>query len=197
MSEQKQMKPVVEEEPTITYETFTSQYDNDKVMLFKYDGEKYDYSDELYWSKDKDNYKYEWINLVIKEYKLESGDRWCFDYKHKADDGFMFWRKHSKRPIIHCDFKICSNGHLWKQKINIENLTTKMIKVKSNLFGEEEEVVEEYIKWSDDFVNKDYCYFCGVKNNGDWDKSCEDAVCIDCSEKYEYDENIDSYKKKE
>ena len=64
--------------------------------------------------------------------------------------------------------------------------------------NEEEEEVEEYIKWSDDdFVNKDYCYFCGVKNNGDWDKSCEDAVCIDCSEKYEYDENIDSYKKKE
>ena len=62
---------------------------------------------------------------------------------------------------------------------------------------QEEVEEEEYIKWSDDFVNKDYCYFCGVKNNGDWDKSCEDAVCIDCSEKYEYDENIDSYKKKE
>ena len=124
-----------EEEPTITYETFTSQYDNDKVMLFKYDSKKYDYSDELYWSKDKGNYKYEWINLVIKEYKLEFGYNYWFDYKHQTDDAFMFWRQHSIKPKILADFKICSDGHLWKRKIDIENLKTKMIKVKSNIFA--------------------------------------------------------------
>ena len=150
-----------EEEPTITYETFASQYDNDKVMLFKYDGEKYDYSDELYFSKDKGNFKYEWINLVIKEYKLEYGDRWCFDYKHQTDDAFMLWRKHSKRPIIHCDFKICSRGHLWKQKIDIENLKTEMIKVKSDLFGEEEEV-KKLCKNTD----------CVAEENDEYDESC-------------------------
>ena len=140
-----------EEEPTITYETFDSQYDNDKVMLFKYDGDKYDYSDELYW--DKDNYKYEWINLVIKEYNLEFGDRWCFDYKHQTDNAFMFWRKHSKRPIIHCDFKICSKGNLWKAKRDVKDVEGKlkvivsMIKVKSNLFEEEEEEEKPKIQW--------------------------------------------------
>ena len=128
---------------TITYETFTSQYDNDKVMLFKYNGKEYDYSDELYW--DKDNYKYEWINLVIKEYNLEFGDTWCFDHKHKADDAFMFWRKHGKRTIIHSDFKICSNGHLWKARRYVKDVKGKlkvsfvMVKVKSNLFEEETE----------------------------------------------------------
>ena len=52
----------------------------------------------------------------------------------------MFWRKHGKRPIIHSDFKICSNGHLWKAKRNIKDVEGKlkvivtMVKVKSNLF---------------------------------------------------------------
>ena len=123
----------------ITYETFTSQYDNDKVMFFKYD-----YSDELYWDKDN-NYNYEWIDLVIKEYNLEFGDRWCFDHKHNGDGGFMFWRKHSKRPIIHSDFKICSNGHLWKARRFVKDVEGElkvivmMVKVKSNLFDKEEE----------------------------------------------------------
>jgi len=129
---------------SITYETFTSQYDNDKVMFFKYDYKKYDYSDELYWDKDN-NYNYEWIDLVIKEYNLEFGDRWCFDHKHNGDGGFMFWRKHSKRPIIHSDFKICSNGHLWKARRFVKDVEGElkvivmMVKVKSNLFDKEEE----------------------------------------------------------
>ena len=55
---------------------------------------------------------------------------------------------------------------------------------------------KQIVKWNDDFVRKNYCYFCGVKNNGDWIKSIEDSVCIDCSKKYEYDENIDGYIKK-
>ena len=129
-----------EDEDPITYETFTSQYDNDKVMFFKYDHEKYDYSDELYWDKDN-NYNYEWIDLVIKEYNLEFGDRWRFDHKHNGDGGFMFWRKHSKRPIIHSDFKICKRGHLWKARRFVKDVegelkvVVMMVKVKSNLFS--------------------------------------------------------------
>jgi hypothetical protein len=131
-------KECYKEDP-ITYETFTSQYDNDKVMFFKYDYKKYDYSDELYWDKDN-NYNYEWIDLVIKEYNLEFGDSWRFDHKHNGDGGFMFWRKHSKRPIIHSDFKICGRGHLWKARRFVKDVEGElkvivmMVKVKSNLF---------------------------------------------------------------
>lgn len=103
----------------ITYETFTSQYDNDKVMFFKYDYKKYDYSDELYW--DKDNYKYEWFKLVIKEYKLKLGTKYWFDHKHNGDGGFMFWKK--KKRYICNDFKICRQGHLWKQKFSKTTLS--------------------------------------------------------------------------
>ena len=46
---------------------------------------------------------------------------------------------------------------------------------------------ETFVKWTEeDFCDRDTCYFCKTKNNGDWDKSCEDAVCCDCSDKWEY-----------
>ncbi len=51
---------------------------------------------------------------------------------------------------------------------------------------------ETFVKWTDeDFCDRDTCYFCKTKNNGDWDESCEDAVCVECSDKWEY---LDDYR---
>ena len=115
----------------ITYQTFINEKDGDKVMLFKYDGNKYDYSDELYWEKNE--YEYKWFDLVIKEYNLKLGEPIYFNYKCNSDDGFMFWKK--KRSKLINDFRICSKGHLWKAKIvyvnDISNVFMK--KVKSNI----------------------------------------------------------------
>jgi hypothetical protein len=56
---------------------------------------------------------------------------------------------------------------------------------------------ETFVKWTEeDFCDRDTCYFCKTKNNGDWDKSCEDAICWDCSSKWEYNENDDGYYRK-
>jgi len=52
---------------------------------------------------------------------------------------------------------------------------------------QEDEEEQTFVKWTEeDFCDRDTCYFCKTKNNGDWDKSCEDAVCCDCSDKWEY-----------
>ncbi len=49
----------------------------------------------------------------------------------------------------------------------------------------------EFVKWTEeDFCDRDTCYFCKTKNDGDWDESCEDAVCVECSDKWEY---LDDY----
>ena len=50
---------------------------------------------------------------------------------------------------------------------------------------------EDFVKWTEeDFCDRDTCYFCKTKNDGDWDESCEDAVCVECSDKWEY---LDDY----
>lgn len=51
------------------------------------------------------------------------------------------------------------------------------------------------IFWTTEFYN-DKCYFCKKKNDGDWDSSCEDAVCEKCSKKWRYDDNEDCYKRR-
>ena len=51
---------------------------------------------------------------------------------------------------------------------------------------------ETFVKWTEeDFCDRDTCYFCNTKNNGDWDNSCEDAVCCDCSGKWKYEDGGD------
>ena len=116
---------------TISYHTWISQNDGDKVIQFIYDGNKYDYSDELYWNKN--NYEYKWFDLVIKEYNLKLGNTYWLDHKHNADNGFSFWVKR-KRHICN-DFKICSLGHLWKQKFSTIKNSKMYIKVKKNIFN--------------------------------------------------------------
>ena len=62
---------------------------------------------------------------------------------------------------------------------------------------EEEEEVDNFIKWSQEsFVDRDTCYFCGVGAGNCWVVGGEDAVCCGCEEKWRYDENKDGYIKK-
>jgi hypothetical protein len=52
------------------------------------------------------------------------------------------------------------------------------------------------VQWSEEFcddMTEGRCYFCNKKNYNDWDASCEDAVCIECSKKWKYNEDEDSY----
>tara|TARA_R110000751_G_scaffold38680_1_gene92659 strand:- start:187 stop:1158 length:972 start_codon:yes stop_codon:yes gene_type:complete len=61
---------------------------------------------------------------------------------------------------------------------------------------EEEETITiepKFIEWTTDrFSDRDDCYFCKTKNDNDWN-DVEDAVCIECSEIWEYNENDDGY----
>ena len=52
-----------------------------------------------------------------------------------------------------------------------------------------------YVKWSEDFCDRETCYFCGKKNDGDWDNRYEDGVCISCGEIWKFNEDDESYSK--
>jgi len=56
---------------------------------------------------------------------------------------------------------------------------------------------KKFIEWTNDrFNDRDDCYFCKTKNDNDWNDDFEDAVCVDCSEIWKYNENDDGYYKK-
>ena len=40
------------------------------------------------------------------------------------------------------------------------------------------------------------CMLCSKQNEGDWDNNVEDPVCIECEDKYEWNETEKSYSKK-
>lgn len=63
---------------------------------------------------------------------------------------------------------------------------------------QEEEDSETFIKWTEEnFCDRDTCYFCDTKNNGDWVNGKEDAVCEDCGDKWKWNLDDEGYYKKE
>ena len=55
---------------------------------------------------------------------------------------------------------------------------------------DEEEEEETFVKWTEEnFCDRETCYFCKTKNVVPW-TDCEDAVCLECSDKWEY---LDDY----
>jgi len=111
---------------------------------------------------------------------------WCQSNGCDKGKRRLEWLKEEEQQLIECDF--CG-----KEEDPDEIITGNNGKG----CGECRHLCDsKKIQWSEAFcddMTDGRCYFCNKRNNNDWDASCEDAVCIECGEKFRFDADEECY----
>ena len=124
----------------------------------------------------------------------------CFYYCYKMNlPSDIVWLEEDKRPKVVVKKYKCKCGSEIKESNKEKHFETKkhkkfIEKKKKTITPKKKLIIKpKFIEWTTDrFSDRDDCYFCKTKNDNDWN-DVEDAVCIECSEIWEYNENDDGY----